>query len=173
MWLRVFQKEWIKLSQWQTKVCKTPEATRSWNNYRSTRTLISSFCQRTRSQKHVTSNSNLLHETLETCVRSTATFIHFANALKLAHYERSRMEAVAYGALKHRAKAYSTTTKINIHYAVKHITLTQPMLANFRYNSFLNSFRGVHRSRKYCNTGSMRGVDGASPYSISLFQKSI
>ncbi len=94
----------------------------------------------------MTSNSNLLHETLETCVRSTATFIHFANALKLAHYERSRMEAVAYGALKHRAKAYSTTTKINIHYAVKHITLTQPMLANFRYNSFLNSFRGVHRS---------------------------
>uniref|UniRef100_A0A0E9TB87 Uncharacterized protein n=1 Tax=Anguilla anguilla TaxID=7936 RepID=A0A0E9TB87_ANGAN len=25
----------------------------------------------------------------------------------------------------------------------------------------------------YCNTRSMRGVDGASPYSISLFQKSI
>ncbi len=116
-----------------------------------------------RSQKHVTSNSNLLHETLETCVRSTATFIHYANALKLAHYERSRMEA----------EAYSTTTKINIHYAVKHITLTQPMLANTCYHSFLNSFRGVHRSRKYCNTGSMRGVDGASPYSISLFQKSI
>ena len=32
---------------------------------------------------------------------------------------------------------------------------------------------GVHRSWRYCNTRSMRGVDGASSYSNSLLQKSI
>lgn len=32
---------------------------------------------------------------------------------------------------------------------------------------------GVHRSWKYCNTKSMRGVDRASSYSISLLQKPI
>ena len=31
----------------------------------------------------------------------------------------------------------------------------------------------LHRSRRYCNTGSMRGADGASPISDSLFEKSI
>ena len=37
----------------------------------------------------------------------------------------------------------------------------------------LDKVSGVHRSWRHCNTRSMRGVDGASPYSISRLQKSI
>ena len=33
--------------------------------------------------------------------------------------------------------------------------------------------KGVHRSWRYCNTKSMREVDGASSYSNSLLQESI
>lgn len=48
-----------------------------------------------------------------------------------------------------------------------------PSATQDHYISFIEHFRRVHRSQKYCNTGSMRGVDGASPYSISQDQKSI
>ena len=48
-----------------------------------------------------------------------------------------------------------------------------PAATQDRYISFIEHVRRVHRSQKYCNTGSMRGVDGASPYSISQDQKSI
>lgn len=39
--------------------------------------------------------------------------------------------------------------------------------------TFTQRRRRAHRSRRYCNTGSMHGVDGASPFSSSRAQKSI